>query len=61
MKRIICLITLTAMLGCGGELEQLALETMQNAQIALTSAETMGSTRDRGNSVAHCSRDARYR
>ena len=35
-------MTLTAMLGCGGQLEQLAVETMQNAQIALTSAETMG-------------------
>lgn len=33
---------LTAMLGCGGQLKQLAVETMQNAQIALTSAETMG-------------------
>lgn len=30
------------MLGCGGQLEQLAEETMQNAQIALTSAGTMG-------------------
>ena len=34
-------MTLTAMLGCGGQLEQLAVETMQNAQIALTSAETL--------------------
>ena len=42
MKRIICLMTLTVMLGCGGQLEQLAVETMQNAQIALTSAGAMG-------------------
>lgn len=42
MKRIICLMTLIVMLGCGGQLEQLAVETIQNAQIALTSAETMG-------------------
>ena len=42
MRCIICLITLTVMLGCGGQLEQLAVETMQNAQIALTSAGTMG-------------------
>ena len=42
MKRIICLMTLTVMLGCGGQLEQLAVETMQNAQVALTSAGTMG-------------------
>ena len=42
MKRIICLMSLTVMLGCGGQLEQLAVETMQNAQIALTSAGTMG-------------------
>ena len=48
MKRIICLMTLTAMLGCGGQLEQLAIETMQNAQIALTSAETMGAQETAG-------------
>ena len=28
--------------GCGGQLEQLAVETMENAQIALTSANAMG-------------------
>ena len=28
--------------GCGGQLQQLAVETMQNAQVALSSAETMG-------------------
>lgn len=48
MKCIICLITLTVMLGCGGQLEQLAVETMQNAQIALTSAGTMGAQETAG-------------
>ena len=48
MKCIICLITLTLMLGCGGQLEQLAVETMQNAQIALTSAGTMGAQETAG-------------
>lgn len=28
--------------GCGGQLQQLALETMENAQVALTSANAMG-------------------
>ena len=30
------------MLGCGGQLQQLAVETMENAQVALTSANAMG-------------------
>ena len=42
MRWIICLIILIAMLGCGGQLQQLAVETMQNAQVALSSAEAMG-------------------
>ena len=45
MRWIICFITVTAMLGilgCGGQLQQLAVETMQNAQVALSSAEAMG-------------------
>ncbi|RKU18173.1 hypothetical protein C6503_09890 [Candidatus Poribacteria bacterium] len=42
MRWIICLITLTTMLGCGRQLQQLAVETMQNAQVALSSAEAMG-------------------
>ena len=42
MRWIICLITLITMLGCGGQLQQLAEETMQNAQVALSSAEAMG-------------------
>ena len=42
MRWILCLITLTTLLGCGAQLQQLAVETMQNAQVALSSAETMG-------------------
>ena len=30
------------MIGCGGQLQQLAVETMQNAHVALSSAEAMG-------------------
>ncbi len=51
MRWIIYLITLTTMLGlfgCGGQLQQLAVETMQNAQIALSSAETMGAQETAG-------------
>lgn len=51
MRWIISLITLTTMLGlvgCGGQLQQLAVETMQNAQIALSSAETMGAQETAG-------------
>lgn len=48
MKRVIWLMVLTAMLGCGGQLEQLAEETMQNAQIALTSAGQMGAQETAG-------------
>ena len=33
---------LTVVLGCGGQLQQLAIETMENAQVALTSANAMG-------------------
>ena len=42
MKWIGWFITLTAVLGCGGQLQQLAVETMENAQVALTSANAMG-------------------
>ena len=42
MRWIICFIALTTMLGCGRQLQQLAVETMQNAQVALSSAEAMG-------------------
>lgn len=33
---------LTVVLGCGGQLQQLAMETIENAQVALTSANAMG-------------------
>ena len=33
---------LTGVLGCGGQLQQLAMETMENAQVALASANAMG-------------------
>ena len=42
MKRAVWFITLIVVLGCGGQLQQLALETMENAQVALTSANAMG-------------------
>ena len=42
MKWMICFIALTAVLGCGGELQQLAVETMQNANVALSSADAVG-------------------
>ena len=42
MKWIVCVLTLAALVGCGGQLQQLAVETMENAQIALTSANAMG-------------------
>lgn len=42
MRWIICFITLTAMLGCGGQLQQLAVETVQNAHVALSSAKANG-------------------
>ena len=42
MKWIVWFITLTVVLGCGGQLQQLAVETMENAQVALTSANAMG-------------------
>ena len=48
MRWIICLISLTTMLGCGGQLQQLAVETMQNAQVALSSAEAMGAKETAG-------------
>ena len=48
MRWIICFITLMTMLGCGGQLQQLAVETMQNAQVALSSAEAMGAQETAG-------------
>lgn len=42
MKWTIWFIMLTVVLGCGGQLQQLAVETMENAQVALTAANAMG-------------------
>ena len=42
MKWTVSVITLIVVLGCGGQLQQLAVETMENAQIALTSANAVG-------------------
>ena len=42
MKSVICLVILVILAGCGGQLQQLAVETMENAQVALTSANAMG-------------------
>ena len=42
MRWIICLIALAMLLGCGGQLEQLSVETVQNARVALTAAEAKG-------------------
>ncbi|MDE0556819.1 MAG: DUF4398 domain-containing protein [Candidatus Poribacteria bacterium] len=42
VKLIVCLFIFSMFTGCGGQLQQLAVETMENAQIALTSANAMG-------------------
>lgn len=42
MKLVVCLIILGMVTGCGGQLQQLAVETMENAHVALASANTMG-------------------
>ena len=42
MKWTVWFVTLTVVLGCGGQLQQLAMETMENAQVALASANAMG-------------------
>lgn len=44
MKSVICLVILVMLAGCGGQLQQLAVETMENAQVALTSANAMGAS-----------------
>ena len=48
MKSMICFIALTVVLGCGGELQQLAVETMQNANVALSSADAVGAQESAG-------------
>ena len=42
MKWTLSVVMLTVVFGCGGQLQQLAMETMENAQVALTSANAMG-------------------
>ena len=42
MKLVVCLIILGMVTGCGGQLQQLAVETLENAHVALASANTMG-------------------
>lgn len=42
MKWTVWFVILTGVLGCGGQLQQLAMETMENAQVALASANAMG-------------------
>ena len=42
VKRIIGIIVCIGFLGCGGQLKELAVETMENAQVTLTAAEATG-------------------
>ncbi len=42
VKLTVCLFIFPMVPGCGGQLQQLAVETMANAQSALTSANAMG-------------------
>ena len=42
MKSVICFVILTMFTGCSGQLQQLAVETIENANVALTSANAMG-------------------
>ena len=48
MRMIICLVILAMLTGCGGQLQQLAVETMENAQVALTSASAVGAQETAG-------------
>ena len=48
MKSVIYLVILVMLAGCGGQLQQLAVETMENAQVALTSANAMGAQETAG-------------
>ena len=42
VKRIMGIIVCIGFLGCGGQLKELAVETMENAQVTLTTAEATG-------------------
>ena len=48
MKSVIYLTILTMLMGCGGQVQQLAVETVENAQVALTSANAMGAQETAG-------------
>ncbi|MDE0425713.1 DUF4398 domain-containing protein [Candidatus Poribacteria bacterium] len=51
VKLTVCLFILAMFTGCGGQVQQLAVETMENAQIALTSANAMGAETSAGTSL----------
>lgn len=42
MKRIIGIVLFAGLLGCGGQLQHLAVETLENAQVTLAAAEASG-------------------
>ena len=42
MRWLIFFVAMAMVIGCGGELRQLAVETMQNANVAITSADAVG-------------------
>lgn len=42
MKSVICFVMFAVFTGCSGQLQQLAVETIENANVALTSAHAMG-------------------
>lgn len=41
MKSVICFVMFAVFTGCSGQLQQLAVETIENANVALTSAHAM--------------------
>ena len=48
MKSVICFVILVMLAGCTGQLQQLAVETIENAHVALTSANAMGAEETAG-------------
>ena len=51
MRWLIFFVAMAMVLGCGGELRQLAVETMQNANVAITSADAVGAQTSPGSSL----------
>ncbi len=51
MRWLIFFVAMAMVLGCGGELRQLAVETMQNANVAITSADAVGAQASPGSSL----------